>query len=242
MIQNNDPAGLPHHVAVIMDGNGRWAQQYGLPRVEGHYNGVNATRQLIENAGNLGIQVLTLYAFSTENWNRSPEEVNYLMNLVEEWINRELPNLISNNIRFQFMGRREGLPASVLEVLDDATQKTSINTRLILNLALNYGGRAEMIDAMKAILIDHQTGGLDPASLSETLFDRYLYCPGTPDVDLLIRTGGEWRFSNFLLWRATHAVFWSTPVFWPDFKYEHLLKAIEIYHEQNKRTKIEYIS
>ncbi len=242
MTQCNNQADLPQNIAVIMDGNGRWAQKHGLPRVAGHYSGAQVARQLTVAAVDLGIQVLTLYAFSTENWSRSQEEVDYLMNLVEICINRELPDLLINNVRLQLMGRREGLPASVLEVLDDAIQKTRGNTRLTLNIALNYGGRAEIIDAMKAILIDHQNGALDPTTLTETIFTEYLYCPGTPDVDLVIRTSGEWRFSNFLLWRAANAVFWSTPVFWPDFNREHLLEAIEVYYEQTViRTKTEPI-
>lgn len=223
---------VPHHLAIIMDGNGRWAQRRGLPRTAGHQAGVQAARRAIEACGELGIRVLTLYTFSTENWRRPIAEVDFLMRLAEEYATRELPEFQRNGVRLQLMGRREGLPASLLDVLDTAILKTQANSRLILNLAFNYGGRAEIVDAFKAILTAHQRGTLDASHLDEKTFARYLYLPETPDADLVIRTGGEWRLSNFLLWRAATSVFWCPPVLWPDFQREHLIEAIKVYREQ----------
>ena len=223
---------IPRHLAIIMDGNGRWAQQRGLPRVAGHQAGIQAVVRATEICVEYGIQVLTLYTFSTENWCRPKAEVNFLMRLTKEYAKRELPDLQRNGVRLQLMGRREGLPTSVIRALDKAANQTKENSRLILNLAFNYGGRAEIIDAIKAIVTDHQEGNLEVAEIDEITFSDYLYCPETPDVDLVMRTGGEWRMSNFLLWRSTSAVFWSTPVLWPDFQQEHLIEAIRIYDKQ----------
>jgi len=215
-----------------MDGNGRWAQQRGLPRVAGHQAGLKAVIRITEACVDYGIQVLTVYAFSTENWLRPKTEVNFLMRLAEEYAIREIPDLQHNGVRLQLMGRREGLPNSLLEALDKAGLQTKENSRLILNLAFNYGGRAEIVDAMKAIITDHQKGDLDISEIDETTFAHYLYCPEIPDVDLVVRTSGEWRLSNFLLWRSASAVFWSTPVLWPDFQREHLQEAISSYAQQ----------
>jgi len=220
-----------------MDGNGRWAQQRGLPRIAGHQEGVQTVKKTVEDCAEIGIKILTLYTFSTENWCRPKTEVNFLMRLAEEYTMQELPDLQRNGIRLQLMGNREGLPPSMLGVLDQAALQTKENSRLILNLALNYGGRAEIVDAMKAIITDHQRGNLDVSEIDETIFSHYLYCPNMPDVDLIVRTGGEWRLSNFLLWRAANAVFWSMPVLWPDFRKEHLLEAIGIYAKQITRHK-----
>lgn len=227
-----EEASAPHHVGIIMDGNGRWAQMRGLPRTAGHQAGLTTARRVTEICGELGVRVLTLYIFSTENWCRPVEEVDFLMHLAEEYAARELPELQRNGVRLQLMGRREDLPASLLNVLDEAILQTRANSRLILNLALNYGGRTEIVDAIKAILIAHEQGALDGSRLDETTFARYLYCPDCPDVDLVIRTGSEWRLSNFLLWRSVGAVFWSTPILWPDFQRKHFLEAMEVYHEQ----------
>jgi len=226
---------VPHHLGIIMDGNGRWAQRRGLPRTAGHQAGVQAVRRAMEACVELGVGVLTLYTFSTENWRRPAEEVGFLMRLAEEYAAREQPELQRNGVRLQLMGRREGLPAALLKVLDDAICQTQANSRLILNLAFNYGGRAEIVDAFKAILVAHEQGTLDVSYLDEKTFTRYLYLPETPDVDLVVRTGGEWRLSNFLLWRAAHAVFWSTPILWPDFQREHMLEAVQVYVEQTTR-------
>lgn len=223
---------IPNHLAIIMDGNGRWAQRRGLPRAAGHQAGVQAARRAVEACGELGVRVLTLYTFSTENWRRPIAEVDFLMRLAEEYAVRELPELQRNGVRLQLMGRRDGLPATLLEVLDTAILQTQANSRLILNLAFNYSGRAEIVDAIKAILLAHEQGVLDASHLDEKTFARYLHLPDTPDADLVIRTSGEWRLSNFLLWRAATSVFWCTPVLWPDFQREHLLEAIKVYCEQ----------
>lgn len=222
----------PRHLGIIMDGNGRWAQARGLPRTAGHQAGVQTARRITETCANLGIQILTLYIFSTENWCRPVEEVNYLMLLAEEYAERELPELQRNGVRLQLMGKREGIPTPVLNSLDRAITQTRDNSRLVLNLALNYGGRAEIVDAIKAILTSHEQGVLNELDIDESLLARYLYCPNCPDIDLVIRTGGEWRLSNFMLWRTAHAVFWSTPVLWPDFQRENLELAIKIYAYQ----------
>jgi len=228
---------IPQHLGIIMDGNGRWAQQRGLPRIAGHQEGVQTVKKTVEDCAEIGIKILTLYTFSTENWCRPKTEVNFLMRLAEEYAMQELPDLQRNGIRLQLMGNREGLPPSLLGVLDQAALQTKENSRLILNLALNYGGRAEIVDAMKAIITDHQRGNLAVSEIDETIFSHYLYCPNVPDVNLIVRTGGEWRLSNFLLWRAANAVFWRMPVLWPDFRKEHLLEAIGIYAKQITRYK-----
>ena len=226
---------IPRHLAIIMDGNGRWAQQRGLPRIAGHQAGMQAIQRATEACVELGVQVLTLYAFSTENWCRPKGEVNFLMRLAEEYAMHEIPNLQSNGVRLQLMGRREGLPTSLLAALDKAASQTKENSRLLLNLAINYGGRAEIVDAIKMIVTDHQKGNLEVAEINETTFSHYLYCSDIPDVDLIMRTSGEWRLSNFLLWRSASAVFWSTPVLWPDFQQEDLQEAIKVYAKQISR-------
>ena len=224
---------IPQHVGIIMDGNGRWARARGLPRVVGHHAGIRAVRQTIEACGELGIRVLTLYTFSTENWRRPQTEVSSLMRLAEQCLANELPEMQRNGVRLQLMGRREGLPFSLLCTLDQAIEQTRGNDRLTLNLALNYGGRSEIVDAARAMLAANQRGELNAGELDEEALARYLYCPNVPDADLIIRTGGEYRLSNFLLWRAVAAVFWSTPIPWPDFQREHLLAAIQIYRKQS---------
>jgi undecaprenyl diphosphate synthase len=215
-----------------MDGNGRWAQQRGLPRIAGHQEGVQTVKRTVEDCAEIGVKILTLYTFSTENWCRPKMEVDSLMRLAEEYTIRELPNLQRNGVRLQLMGDREGLPTSLLGTLEKAALQTKKNSRLILNLALNYGGRAEIVNAMKAIIMDQQRGNLDVSEIDETSFSHYLYCQNIPDVDLILRTGGEWRLSNFLLWRAANAIFWCMPVLWPDFQKEHLQEAIAIYAKQ----------
>ncbi len=223
---------IPQHLGIIMDGNGRWAQQLGLPRIAGHQEGVQTVKRTVENCTEIGIQILTSYTFSTENWRRPKEEVDFLMRLAEEYTMWELPELQRNGVRLQLMGDREGLPTSLLRTLEKAALETKENSRLILNLALNYGGRAEIFNAMETIIADHKRGNLKVNEINETTFSHYLYLPDMPDVDLIVRTGGEWRLSNFLLWRATNAVFWSMPVLWPDFRKKLLLEAIGIYAKQ----------
>ena len=232
MSMNLSQMDIPQHLGIILDGNGRWAQQRGLPRVAGHQQGVQAVKRTVEDCVEIGVKILTLYTFSTENWCRPKTEVDFLMCLAEEYTMRELPDLQRNGVCLQLMGNREGLPTSLLSTLDNAALQTKENSRLILNLALNYGGRAEIVDAMKAIITDYQRGNLEVSEIDETIFSHYLYLPAMPDVDLIVRTGGEWRLSNFLLWRAANAVFWSMPVLWPDFRKEHLQEAIGIYTKQ----------
>ena len=222
---------IPHHLGIIMDGNGRWARARGLPRVAGHQAGIQAVRRTVDACGELGVRILTLYTFSTENWQRPQAEVSFLMRLAEQCVRNELPELLRNGVHLQLMGRREGLHSSLLRTLDQAIEQTRGNDRLTLNLALNYGGRSEIVDAARAILRAHQRGELDAAAVDEESLARYLYCPDVPDADLIIRTGGEWRLSNFLLWRAVGAIFWSTPTLWPDFQHEHLREAIQVYQE-----------
>ena len=222
----------PQHLGIIMDGNGRWAQRLGLPRIAGHQQGVQAVKRTVEDCAEIGVKILTLYTFSTENWNRPKTEVDFLMRLAETYVIQELPDLKVNGIRLQLMGTREGLPISLLSTLDEAVTQTKTNAQLILNLALNYGGRVEIVDAMKAIISAHQKGNLETSQIDETTFSHYLYLPDMPDVDLIVRTGSELRLSNFLLWRAANAVFCSMPVLWPDFRLEHLQEAIGIYNKQ----------
>jgi undecaprenyl diphosphate synthase len=216
---------IPKHLGIIMDGNGRWAQARGLPRSAGHKAGAQKVREMAEICADIGIQVLTLYAFSTENWGRPADEVNQLMILAEQYAESELPEMQRNGVRLQLMGRREELPVSFLTAIDRAIRETKANSRLVLNLALNYGGRVEIVDAIKSILETYQPG----VSIDEDLVTHHLYCPDCPDIDLVIRTGGEWRLSNFMLWRTAQAVFWSTPVLWPEFQRENLERAVEIY-------------
>jgi undecaprenyl diphosphate synthase len=235
MSSDSEDGSIPHHLGIIMDGNGRWAQARGLPRVAGHQAGVQTIRRMVEACHEIGIHALTLYAFSTENWKRPEAEVAFLMQLLEGYVVNELPGLQRNGIRLRFMGRQEGLPDSLLAPLNQAISQTQNNHQMILALAINYGGRAEIVDAARAIALAYQHGEMDIAALNEGDLQQHLYCPDLPDADLIIRTGGEWRLSNFLLWRAVGAIFWSTPVLWPDFQREHLQEAILFYREQSCR-------
>jgi undecaprenyl diphosphate synthase len=235
MSSDSEDGSIPHHLGIIMDGNGRWAQARGLPRVAGHQAGVQTIRRMVEACHEIGIHALTLYAFSTENWKRPEAEVAFLMQLLEGYVVNELPGLQRNGIRLRFMGRQEGLPDSLLAPLNQAISQTKNNHQMILALAINYGGRAEIVDAARAIALAYQHGEMDIAALNEGDLQHHLCCPDLPDADLIIRTGGEWRLSNFLLWRAVGAIFWSTPVLWPEFQREHLQEAILFYREQSCR-------
>ncbi len=224
---------IPSHIAIIMDGNGRWAQRRGLPRVAGHQAGLETVRRVVRACNGIGVAVLTLYSFSTENWRRPQLEVAFLLRLAEDYARRELDELQRNNARLHLLGRRDGLPASLLSAIDQAVCQTRDNTGLILNLALNYSGRAEIVDAARAVVAACQRGELDPASLDEASFSRYLYTAGLPDPELVIRTAGEKRLSNFLIWQvAAGALLWSTPVFWPEFTRELLLEAIAAWRQE----------
>ena len=222
---------LPAHVAIIMDGNGRWAAQRHLPRVEGHRAGIDSVRDVVETSARLGIDVLTLYAFSVENWKRPRAEINTLMTLLKRYLRLELSTLLRNNIRFRVIGREEELSPDVRHELDLGMEKTAGNTGMLFNIALNYGGRAEIIDAVKRVLAT----GINPDDLDERRFAQFLYTAGQPDPDLLIRTSGEMRVSNFLLWQIAYSEIWVTETLWPDFRRRHLLEAIVAYQKRDRR-------
>ena len=228
-------ADLPRHVAIIMDGNGRWAKAKGLPRVMGHRAGIKSVRAVVEAAREAGVEVLTLYAFSVENWKRSAQEVATLMKLLNQYLRLELPSLMKNEVRLNVIGDIEGLPASVQRNLRQVMEKTRSNRRMVLNLALNYGGRAEILQAVKRISSEVKSGALDPEQLDEATFARFLYTDGQPDPDLLIRTSGEQRISNFLLWQISYAELYLTPTRWPDFGKADFLKALEAYRQRERR-------
>jgi undecaprenyl diphosphate synthase len=222
---------LPAHVAIIMDGNGRWAAQRHLPRVEGHRAGIASVRDVVETSARLGIDVLTLYAFSIENWKRPRAEVATLMTLLKRYIRLEIDQIHKNNIRFQTVGRTDELSPDVQAELALAIQKTAANTGMRFNIALNYGGRAEIVDAARRAM----AAGLSPADLDERRFSEFLYTAGQPDPDLLIRTSGEMRVSNFLLWQIAYAEIWVTDTLWPDFRRRDLLQAILAYQKRERR-------
>jgi undecaprenyl diphosphate synthase len=226
---------LPRHVAIIMDGNGRWAKLRRKQRVEGHRAGIASVRDVVETAARLGLQVLTLYAFSVENWKRPESEVSTLMGLLKRYLRLELDTLLKNDIRFQVIGRSEDLPRDVREELDRAMERTRDNAGLLFNIALNYGGRAEITDAVRRLVTDFSSNGRSPDEIDETTLSSYLYTAGQPDPDLLIRTSGEMRISNFLLWQIAYAEIWVTDVLWPDFRRRHLLQAIADYQKRERR-------
>jgi undecaprenyl diphosphate synthase len=234
-IEKLDPTGdVPAHIAIIMDGNGRWATMRSLPRTAGHRAGVQTVQSVVEASDELGVKVLTLYTFSTENWQRPLKEVETLMILAEEYARRKADELHRRNIQMQHLGRREGLPASALEAIDHGVHLTRHNTGLVLNLAMNYGGRVEIVDAARAIVAARRRGELSVDDLDEATFARYLYTAGLADPDLIIRTGGEIRLSNFLIWQAAGGTrFWSTPIYWPDFTRQHLMDAIAAWRQEN---------
>jgi undecaprenyl diphosphate synthase len=222
---------LPAHVAIIMDGNGRWAAQRHLPRVEGHRAGIASVRDVVETSARLGIEVLTLYAFSMENWKRPRAEVATLMMLLKRYIRLEIDQIHKNNIRFQTIGRTDELSADVQAELALAIQKTAANTGMRFNIALNYGGRAEIVDAARRAI----AAGVGGADLDERRFSEFLYTAGQPDPDLLIRTSGEMRVSNFLLWQIAYAEIWVTDTLWPDFRRRDLLQAILAFQKRERR-------
>jgi undecaprenyl diphosphate synthase len=222
---------LPQHVAIIMDGNGRWAGRRHLPRVEGHRAGIQSVREVLETSARLGLRVLTLYAFSVENWKRPAAEVSTLMMLLRRYLRSELATLQEHNIRFNVIGRPDGLAPEIQVELADAERLTAPNTGLQFNIALNYGGRTEIVDAARAAL----TSGLAPDELTEARFADLLYTRGQPDPDLLIRTSGEMRISNFLLWQIAYAEIYVTETFWPDFRRGDLLEAIVAYQKRDRR-------
>jgi undecaprenyl diphosphate synthase len=222
---------LPAHIAIIMDGNGRWAAQRHLPRVEGHRAGIDSVRDAVETSARLDIGVLTLYAFSMENWKRPRAEVNTLMMLLKRYIRLELGTLLKNNIRFRVIGRPDELSPDVQHELDIGIRQTANNTGMQFNIALNYGGRAEIVDAARRAI----AAGVSPNDLDEQRFSGFLYTAGQPDPDLLIRTSGEMRVSNFLLWQIAYAEIWVTETLWPDFRRRDLLEAVVAYQKRDRR-------
>jgi undecaprenyl diphosphate synthase len=225
----------PAHVAIIMDGNGRWAQKRGRPRAFGHKSGVEAVRKAVETARELGLSCLTLFSFSTENWNRPADEVGALFELMKSYVAADLEGLAREGVRIRIIGRRDNLRADVAEIIQRAEVRTRDNTRFQLNIAFNYGGRDEIVRAARAMADAARAGTLDPAEVDEDGFARFLDTDGIEDVDLLIRTSGEQRISNFLLWQAAYAEFLFLDVLWPDFSAEHFRQAIEAYKQRHRR-------
>lgn len=226
---------VPRHVAIIMDGNGRWAARRGVPRVEGHIAGAEKVKDLLRYAKEFGVEYLTLYAFSTENWKRPKEEVDALMELLSRFIGEYLEEMKKEEVRFLVTGRMDALPERAVQDLKRAIAETAEFRGHTLIVALNYGGRAEIVDAARKIAEEARAGTLDPARIDEALFARHLYLPEIPDPDLMIRTSGELRLSNFLLWELSYAEFYVTETFWPDFSREEFQKAIEAYTKRNRR-------
>jgi undecaprenyl diphosphate synthase len=222
---------VPNHVAIIMDGNGRWARERGLPRLAGHQAGTENTRRIIESCARFGVRVLTLYAFSTENWQRPREEVEGLLHILSEVIDRETAALHKNGVQLRHLGNPNGLPMALRARVEQAVALTRHNERLQVNVAFNYGGRAEILQAVQRMLADR----VAPEDVTEELFASYLHTAGVPDPDLIIRTAGEMRLSNFLLWQAAYAEYWSTPTQWPDFGEEELYRALCAYGQRQRR-------
>ncbi len=225
---------LPRHIAVIMDGNGRWAQKRHLPRVAGHRAGTQSARTTIETCARLKVEALTLYAFSVENWRRPKAEIEFLMQLLREYLRKEMPLIQRNNIRMRFLGRQDELPAGVQKDTREATEATAGNTGMVLSIALNYGGRAEIVDAMNAILAERNGNGAG-STVTEEQLSRHLYTANLPDPDLLIRTSGEMRVSNFLLWQIAYAEIFVTETLWPDFNRARLLEALVDFQGRERR-------
>jgi undecaprenyl diphosphate synthase len=230
-----DFARLPRHVAIIMDGNGRWANIRHKQRVEGHRAGIASVRDVVETSARLGLEVLTLYAFSRENWKRPPSEVSTLMGLLKLYIRKELGTLLQNNIRFQIIGRPEELADDVRKELEKGVERTAGMTGMIFNIALNYGARTEIADGVKRLVQDALAGRRSVESIDEQVLSSYMYTAGQPDPDLLIRTSGEMRISNFLLWQIAYSEIWVTDVLWPDFRRRHLLQAIADFQKRDRR-------
>ncbi len=233
-----DPTRIPQHVAVIMDGNGRWAKSRNLARIEGHRAGIRSVREILETSARVGIKVLTLFAFSSENWKRPQREVSTLFRLMVDFLKKEDKALVKNDFRLRVIGRRDGLPEKARRELDRVETLTRDNKKMVLCIALNYGGRAEIVDAVTSLLADAtaaRAASGAAAVVDEDAISRRLYTAGLPDPDLLIRTSGEYRISNFLLWQIAYAEIWITPAFWPDFRKRHLLQAIVDYQKRERR-------
>ncbi|MFD1953785.1 isoprenyl transferase [Paenibacillus thailandensis] len=236
--QSAEPAStdnIPQHVAIIMDGNGRWAKNRGLPRVAGHHSGMKAVKRVTMAADRLGVKYLTLYAFSTENWKRPKAEVDYLMKLPQEFLEIELAELVQNNVQVRMMGYSQQLPSHTLQAVEEAVRQTAGNTGLVLNFALNYGSRMEMLEAVKQIADEVRNGQMSVEDIDENAMSSRLLTGGLPDPDLLIRTSGEIRLSNFMLWQLAYSEMWFTDVYWPEFTEEHFHEAIKEYQRRARR-------
>jgi len=231
LVRRVDFGRLPNHIAIIMDGNGRWAASRHLPRVEGHRAGIDAVRDTVETSARLDIKVLTLYAFSVENWKRPDTEISTLMGLLKHYLRAELKSLLRNNIRFRVIGQPDRLSRDIRNELVSAEERTATNTGMQFNIALSYGGRAEIVDAARRAM----KAGVDPEKLDEATFASFLYTAGQPDPDLMIRTSGEMRVSNFLLWQIAYAEIWVTDALWPDFRAKHLLEGVLEYQKRDRR-------
>ncbi len=226
---------IPTHIAIIMDGNGRWAKRHGLARIEGHRRGMKVAKSIIEAASDIGVKFLTLYTFSIENWKREKSEVEFLMKLCQSVITEDLTRLMKNNVRLKHIGRLQDLPESLQNCIRNAENLTKNNNKLSLQLAFNYGSRQEVIDAVRGIVRDAKNGSLAPEDITEDVFSGHLYTRGIPDPDLLIRTSGEFRISNFLLWQLSYAEFYITKKLWPDFNKRELMRAIREYRKRRRR-------
>lgn len=230
-----DLTNIPHHIAIIMDGNGRWAKKRGLPRVAGHREGTKVIKRIVKKANELGVSVLTLYAFSTENWKRPKDEVDFLLKLPESFLNTYLPELIEENVQVRVMGERKNLPEHTIRAVNTAIEQTKLNDGLILNFALNYGSRDELSKAIKRIANDVKNGNLSLDDIDEELVSSYLFRPELQDPDLLIRTSGEIRLSNFMLWQLAYTELWFTDTYWPDFTEDELVRAVKDYQMRRRR-------
>ena len=229
------PEQLPRHVAIIMDGNGRWAENRGMPRIVGHRRGIQSVRSIVEEGCRLGLEQITLYCLSVENWKRPAREIKFLMGLLKRFLVVERAELMEQNVRLQMIGRREALPAEVIEEFERTERMTSANTGMTLCLAVNYGGRTEIADAARKLAEDVRRGLVAPSEIDEAKFASYLTTAGMPDPDLLIRTAGELRVSNFLLWQISYAELWVTEVLWPDFRGDHLLAACQAFGSRQRK-------
>lgn len=230
-----DLTNIPSHIAIIMDGNGRWAKKRGLPRIAGHREGTKVIKKIVKKANELGVSILTLYAFSTENWKRPKDEVDFLLKLPESFLNTYLPELIEENVQVRIMGEKSNLPAHTVRAVDTAIEQTQHNDGLILNFALNYGSRYELSKAIQQIASDIKTGSLSIEDINEDLVSAHLFRPELKDPDLLIRTSGEIRLSNFMLWQLAYTELWFTDTFWPDFSEDELVQAVKDYQLRGRR-------
>ena len=230
-----DMTNIPKHIAIIMDGNGRWAKAQGKARTYGHKAGAETLKTIVRAADTLGIKAITAYAFSTENWKRPVTEVHFTMELLSRYLTSEIEDFKANNVQVRFMGSREGLPAIVNEKMDHAIDETKNDTGIILNLAINYGGQAEILHAVRSIAQQVANGTLNVEDIDAPVFENNLYSKGLPSPDLMIRTGGDLRVSNFLLWQIAYSEIWTTPVYWPDFSPDMLIEAIKVYQSRERR-------